>query len=199
MRTMIISILFSLCLFIFGGCSSTPNFPSCISIKPPAIHITGEKTVIERQITGDYNEVEKDAWAVSSVKTLPRETEQAKPAASADQELFMALKIREFHLEKISAYKKEGSLGETRTGLVQYIPVDEYEKNRDRREILLSVIKNENDARMTIFRRSTFLALKREATEEEIASFGNQFAKEQRALALKNEWIQDDNGRWGRK
>jgi len=68
-------IILILCasLVIHSGCSSTQNcmkgMPSCIEITPPDINLTGERTVIERQVIGDYRELEKDAWIVSSVQT----------------------------------------------------------------------------------------------------------------------------------
>ncbi len=181
---------------LLNGCSSGP---SCLTITPPRINLTGEKTVIERQIVGEYKELEKDAWVISSARTLARGTGKGTATIGADREMFTAMKIREFHLDKISQYKKEGALGENIKGLLSYRRTGAYEKNAVSKKILFEVIKNENDARMTIFQRSLYLLNDREPAEAEVAAFGVLFGDEQRQLAEKNEWIQEKNGRWRRK
>ena len=170
------------------------------TIVPPKISITGEKTVIERQIIGEYRELEPDAWVVSSVKTLPRETGEKQAVTGSDEELVTAIKIRQFHKDKVARYKSEGAMGEAFTGLVAYRPVEQYEKKKEEKDILMAVIKNENDARLVIFRRSLFLREKKEPTKDEVDNFGRTvFAAEQRELAGSGEWIQDAGERWIRK
>jgi hypothetical protein len=180
---------------IATGCSSTP---SCINIVPPDVNLTGEKTVIERQIVGDYMELEKDAWTISSVKTtVGRKNVSGK--MSGDPELFKYMKVREFHLDKIKEYKNEGVLGEGNTGYIQYMETKKYEASPAEKKILLTVIEEENRARREIFNRLVFLSKGTESEKVEIDFFGRVFAEEQRGLAEKDEWIQDNSGKWGRK
>ena len=68
-------------VFLITGCASSS---SCISIVPPPVNLTGEKTSVERQIVGDYEEIEKDAWAISSVKTSVSDTRQEGSYAVSD-------------------------------------------------------------------------------------------------------------------
>ena len=68
MRFLVITILL-IPLYSLTGCSSGP---SCITVTPPKVNMTTEKTAIERQIIGEYRELEKDAWAISSARTLAR-------------------------------------------------------------------------------------------------------------------------------
>jgi len=180
---------------ITAGCSSTP---SCINIVPPDVNLTGEKTVIERQIVGDYMELEKDAWTVSSVKTtVGRKNVSGK--ISGDPELFKYMKVREFHSDKIKEYKSEGTLGEGNTGYIQYMETKKYESSPAEKKILLTVIDEENRARREIFNRLIFLSKGTESEKVEVDFFGKIFAEEQRGLALKDEWIQENSGKWGRK
>ena len=79
------------------------------SIVPPAINLTGGKTIVERQIIGDYRELEKDAWVLSSVQTNVQKS-GSEGRGSADPELFQAMQVREFHKEKIRKYKDDPSL-----------------------------------------------------------------------------------------
>jgi hypothetical protein len=177
------------------SCSSSP---SCCSIIPPNVNITGEKTVIERQIIGDYMEIEKDAWAISSVRTTASQgTVSGKMAG--DPELFKYTKIREFHQDKIREYKNESALGENNKGFIQYIETKKYEMSPAEKKILLTLIDEENIARREIFTRFIYLSKESTPQENEIVFFGILFAEEQRGLALKGEWIQQNSGTWERK
>jgi hypothetical protein len=177
------------------GCSSGP---SCISIVPPDVNLTGEKTVIESQIVGEYKELEKDAWTISSVKTTAGK-KNISGRMSGDPELFKYMKVREFHSDKIREYKSEGALGEGNTGFIQYMDNKKYESSPAEKRILLTVIEEENRARREIFTRSLLISKGSEPLKSEIDDFGRNFSEEQRGLAFKDEWIQEKSGTWVRK
>ena len=149
-----IPIILLVPLYFITGCTSGP---SCISITPPRVNITTEKTVIERQIIGEYKELEKDAWTISSARTLARGDVTGTTLMGSDKELFIAMKVREFHLDRIRKYKNEGVLGEAMTGMIVYRPLKKYESNGIEKGILLKITTNENRARTTLFTRSLFL------------------------------------------
>ncbi|MCL1864762.1 MAG: YdbL family protein [Spirochaetes bacterium] len=177
------------------SCSASP---SCCSISPPNVNITGEKTVIERQIIGDYMEIEKDAWTLSSVRTTVGQRNISGKMAG-DPELFKYMKIREFHYDKIKEYKNEGAIGENNSGLIQYMETKKYEISPAEKKILSTVIDEENTARNEIFARSIYLSKGSIPDKNEISQFGRAFAEEQRGLASKGEWIQQNSGKWERK
>ncbi len=195
-----ILIIITLLLTTLGliQCKSTST-PSCCVIAAPKVNLTGNRTVVERQIVGDYKELEKDSWIISSVRTTVQKTKGSGTLTAADRELFLAMKVREFHLERINGYKKEGAIGENNLGLVEYRKTAEFEKDGNAKKILETIIKNENEARKTIFKRTLYKMKKKEPGREEIEAFGRLFAGEQRALARKNEWVQEESGRWARK
>jgi len=184
-----------------AGCSSMDNCtasPSCCSIIPPNVNITGEKTVIERQIIGDYMEIEKDAWSLSSVRTTVAQG-NISGKITGDSELFKYTKVREFHRDKIREYKSEGAIGENNKGFIQYMETKKYDLSPAEKKILLAVIEEENIARREIFARFIYLSKESTPDKNEIDAFGRVFAEEQRGLALKGEWIQQNSGTWERK
>ncbi|MBN2041479.1 MAG: DUF1318 domain-containing protein [Spirochaetes bacterium] len=195
MRLFIILLLLS---FLTACATGDNSIPSCCLIAQPSVTLTGEKTSIERHIVGEYSELEKDAWIISSVDTGMQRGERAS-VESGDEELLAAIKIREFHKEKIRNYKDEGVIGELNNGLVAYRQLFKYENNSNFKKILLTVIEEENKARRTIFIRSLMRNKKDSPSEEEMRAFGKIFAEEQQALAEKNDWIQDRSGQWIRK
>ncbi len=181
--------LFIIMSFIHTACS----------IAPPKIHLTGERTVVENQIVGEYRELEKDAWVISSPKTNVQKNDSSGGSIASDQKLYEAMKLREYHEKKIRTFKDEGALGEGFRGRLHYRPARKYEKDKDMKRNLMEVIENENNARETVFARSLETKDGKEVTKQAIDDFGQRFAQEQRSLAKKNDWIQDETGRWSRK
>ncbi len=175
------------------GCSS-----GCITVTPPDINMTGKQTVIERQIVGDYKEIEKDAWVISSANSS-KDNSRGKMTKIGGNKTFLAMKIRELHSEKIRKYKDEAVVGEKYDGYISYIKIKKYEKNSNLKDILNQVVLQENKARKTIFVGTLKSILQKEPTKEQIAQMGREFAVEEKALAKSGDSIQSKNGRWEKK
>lgn len=181
-------------LALLARCSSTSEIPSCCWIAPPEINLTGQKTVIERQIVGDYRELEKDAWVVSSVKT-----NMAGRGTSRDEEIFGAFRVREELGAMVRKYKDEGAVGENQLGLLGYIGTPDYDRDANRKKALMAVVERENGARTVIFKKALIRAGIAVPSDAQVASLGRRFAEEQRAFSKVNDWIQENSGKWVRK
>ncbi|MCU0821699.1 MAG: YdbL family protein [Spirochaetes bacterium] len=201
MRFPLKNLFFSIfVLSMFSGCKSGESSrPACCLFIPPPITMTGEKTAIEKQIIGDYRELEKDAWIVSSVNTNVNRGDEKSGAAGGDMILLKAMKVREFHETRIRQYKDEGAIGEAGNGLIAYRGAPRYDSDKELKQILSTIMEEENKARLTIFERSLAKSGSAKPSEEDVTAFGKIFAEEQRALAKKNDWIQENSGNWVRK
>ncbi len=190
-------LIYLIAVLLLSGCVSGGGL-SCIDIVPPKIELTGEKTALERQIIGEYKELEEDAWLISSVKTNVSREKNNRQQSVGDPVLFEALKIKEYHEEKLRVYKNEGVIGESKKGYIEYITFvnTKYEKDKSEKSILIAIIDEENKARYIIFKRSLTLSGIENPTEEQISIFGQDFAIEQQAAALKNDYIQNRNDIW---
>ncbi|HSV96736.1 MAG TPA: DUF1318 domain-containing protein [Spirochaetota bacterium] len=182
-----------------SGKSCLADMPSCLEISPPDIHLTGEKTVIERQIVGDYRELERDAWIISSVKTDVARSRGPAVVMGGDAALLGAVKIREFNEEKIRTYKDDGAVGEANSGMAVYMPQKKYDSDAALKAALVRVLEDENAARRVIFERSVARTGPGGPATGDVAAFGAAFAEEQAALAKRNDWVQDRTGKWVRK
>jgi uncharacterized protein YdbL (DUF1318 family) len=194
MHRAIIVMIFGGLAAILAGCASMSEVPSCCWIAPPDIHLTGQKTIVERQVVGDYRELEKDAWVVSSAKTNVSARDGLR-----DEEMLSAFSVREDNRVVIRKYKDEGAMGEANTGYLSYIGTPVYDREANLKKSLMTVLSKENDARKTIFRRTLVKAGIASPSEEQVSSFGKRFAEEQRAFAREKDWIQENNGKWVRK
>lgn len=185
---------------LLSGCGTASQYiPSCCVISIPTPQLTGAKTSIERQIVGEYRELEDDAWAVSSVKTNVQKGEGTSRAPENDTALFKGMKIRQSHIKIIRKYKDEGALGEKNNGFVEYRKNQKYERNSKRKKRLFQLIKEENRVRRIIFERSLIRTGVKKPLSDDIDAFGRIFAEEQAALAKKNDWVQNKSGVWVRK
>ncbi|MGQ9842244.1 MAG: DUF1318 domain-containing protein [Spirochaetota bacterium] len=167
--------------------------PSCIEIHPPTIHITGEKTALERQLIGEYREIEKDAWVTSTVM-VPSKGER-RAMVSTDEAMLLAIKIRELNEDKIRAYKDMGIIGEMNNGYVGIVDPRKLQSMKEGAAIR-SLVNGENNARQMIFIKSSD---SKNAKDSNAIQFGYDFAKEQHAKAKKGDWIQKEDGSWVRK
>ncbi len=171
---------------------------SC-KIVPPKLQLTGEKSVVERQLVGKYREIEDNAWAVSTVMTNTQKSSGKQSDAVGDPELFSALKVRELNFERVKSYKREGALGEANNGILVYKENDKYDKDADSKKLLMILLNDENDARRIIFKRSLILSGNSSPTEYDIEEFGKKFAQELIVQAEEDYWLQDKKGNWYRK
>lgn len=167
--------------------------PSCIEIHPPAIHITGEKTALERQLIGEYREIEKDAWATSTVMVPSKGDRRAM--VSTDDTMLQAIKIRELNDDRIRTYKDMGIIGEMNNGYVGIVDTKKLQSLKEGAAVH-TLVNDENNARQIIFIKSSD---SKNAKDPKAIQFGYDFAKEQHAKAKKGDWIQKEDGRWVRK
>ena len=174
---------------LLAAVTVTGTVASC-TIIPPKMQLTGERTQLEKQIIGDYRELERDSWAVSNIRTnVARES----GTVSSDPDTAGAERIRSMNGGRIARYKAEKSVGEGLDGMLKYRPVETYEKNRTLRDELERVIVTENNARRSIIRNS---AKRSGGSEKDEAA---RFAREQQSRAAADELIETSAGVWERK
>jgi uncharacterized protein YdbL (DUF1318 family) len=167
------------------------------AIVAPEVKLTGEKTIIENQIIGEYKEIEPDAWAVSTMKTYT--AKQKTSVVSADPVFMGAMKMRELNEDAVRRFKNDEAAGEASSGYMAYRAQQKYETDKDLKKIIMNVINDENKARKTIFERSIILSGKEKPSDAEIAALAKRFADDERSRAQKNDWIQGNDGQWQRK
>ena len=162
---------------------------SCVII-PPKIELTGEKTMIERQISGEYRELEDDAWVISSARTNVQKEKSENSVSFSDEEILSAQNIRSMNEERIRRYKDESAVGEGRDGNLKYRTVSVYDKDQRKKTELLAIIETENNARKKIILHYAFKS-KRSETEER-----NNFAADMREKAKRGDLVENSDGKW---
>ena len=162
------------------------------SIHPPDIKITDEKTALENQILGTYNEIEEDVWMVASVRS-------SEPGEKADlseekEEVLNAYQNREFNKDDIDEFKTDGAVGENNRGLLEIRSSDKLEEDEQYRKLVEQKVAEENRDRAVIMQR--IIEVNHNMSEGDLPKVREIFAQMNRDSARAGDWIQRADGKW---
>ena len=180
-------ILFSAILLglLLGGCA----------IRLPKITATGERTALENQIVGSYKVIEEEAWMVASLRsdlspdsiTL---TEQKRRVLEAFQR-------QRFNADDVTAFKRDGTNGESMDGLLEIIDNQKYTSDSTYRVLVDKIVTEENEDRQLIMRR--IIELHPEIDPDDRARVGYVYARLKQENSPAGTWVQEADGSWKKK
>jgi len=175
------------CIFLFMamGCA----------IRAPEVHVTGEKTALEREVIGTYHEMEEDTWMIASTRSTKGEGDVK--ISPEKKKVFEALREQKFNKDDIDEFKKKGYIGEDNQGLIQIRPSTGLESDSEMMNLVQVIVQEENRDRQIIMERVIELnqSLKKSSRQE---IFGI-FARMNQENSPKSTWIQDTDGNWIKK
>jgi uncharacterized protein YdbL (DUF1318 family) len=160
------------------------------------VEVVDEKTLLERQILGSYDELSKEMVMLASVRGVDEEG-RIKPLAYVPPEKEKALRAaqsREFNRDDIDSFKADGCVGENREGLLSVTPCGKMEKEKKHAEFVRSILKEENEDRLVILSR--VVATSENMTPRDLPKLQKVFAQMNRDAARTGEKIQTEDGRW---
>ncbi len=165
------------------------------SVKAPEVNITGEKTALEKQVIGTYQEIEQDSWTIASVRSTapgqkPKMSEEKKKVLSAVQN-------RRFNKDDIDEFKRDGVIGENNSGFLEIRDVQRLNDNPEYRKRVEKIVAEENNDRQVILERA--LQVNTQLAEAGEEAVGMVFAKMYQDESAPNTWIQLEDGSWIRK
>jgi len=164
-------------------------------VKAPEVKITGEKTALENQVIGTYQEIEQDSWTIASV----RSTSPGKKQAISEEKkaVLDAVQSRRFNRDDINELKRDGIIGENNQGFLEIRDNEKLNADPELARRVEKLISDENDDRRTILNRSMQI-------NEQIAEAGENavsriYAKIYQDESESGTWIQLDAGDWAKK
>ncbi len=181
MRMMSIFTMF----LIFTGCA----------IRAPEVKVTGEKTALEQEVLGTYQEMEEDTWMIASSRAA--NAESSVNISSEKRKVLEALQEQKFNKDDIDEFKKKGYVGENSDGFLDIRTSNELEQSAETRALVKQIVDEENNARRIIMNRVIELndSLKK-AEEKEVL---NIFARMNQENSPGGTWIQGSDGTWAKK
>jgi len=167
----------------------------CVSAK---INVVDERTALENQILGSYEELDRDMQLLASVRAVDSAGETQPPPSYTQQrqQAIVARQTQQFNQDDIDELKKAGCIGEARDGTLAARPCDPA-ADKSVAERLERLIASENQARGVILRFA--VTVSPDLTEKDLPQVTKTYARMQREKAKTGEWIQQPDGKWVRK
>jgi uncharacterized protein YdbL (DUF1318 family) len=162
------------------------------------VQVVDEKTLLERQILGAYENLEKDLVMVASVRSVDTEG-RLSPLPDfppGQRKALEALRVREFYRDDVDALKREGVIGEGKEGYLTRLPTAP-KIDAKRTALLDNVLKQENDARRWLVER--IVETNETLSPADRPKVEKVFAQMNRDAAKDGEWVQADDGTWSKK
>jgi uncharacterized protein YdbL (DUF1318 family) len=158
------------------------------SIKTPEITLTGEKTALENQILGAY-----DQLTDNNLITTSKRTSADQNAKSQNQVVRRALQTQQYNKDEVDELKRDHVVGENNKGYLEILEHDIYHHDAAFRKIVDALVEEENANRGTIYQRVLALNHKSSTGEDNAATI---FAKMQFESSEPGTKIQQLNGLW---
>lgn len=166
---------------------------ACSNLVQVKIDVVDQRTALENQVLGSYNEIQNDTILLASVRSID-ETGQIKasPVMSENKKkAIKALQRSAFNKDDIDEYKDKLVLGEGNDGYIHLIKTGSAQEP-DR--FLQELIKEENEDRGIIVRR--IVAVEENLDGKDIGKVEKIMARLNRDNESLKRYIQKDNGDW---
>src|SRR3954470_5703370 len=108
---------FAIGMLLLGSQGCFHKLSSLVDVN---VQVVDEKTLLERQILGQYQGLEKDLILSASVRSIDTQG-RLNPLPDyppGQRRALEALRIREFYRDDVDALKKEGAIGEANNGFL---------------------------------------------------------------------------------
>lgn len=168
---------------------------SACSIHTPEMKFTGEKTALENQILGTYQQVEEDVWMVASVRAANPDSQIT--LSEEKRAVLTAIQNREFNKDDIGEFRRDGVVGENAKGYLEIRPHERLNSDPEYKKLVERIVAEENHDRAIIMQRIIDINPNLHAADR--AEVEKVFAKLNQDGVKSGEWIQLPDGEWVKK
>ncbi len=162
------------------------------SIQAPEVRVTGEKTALEREVVGTYEEMEEDTWMIASTRAVEGESNVA--VSPEKRAVLEALQDQKFNKDDIDEFKMKGFLGENNRGFLEIRLLEKLEQNPEEMKLVQEIVQEENENREIVMERVIELndTLKKTVRDDILGIF----ARINQENSSEGTWIQELDGNW---
>jgi len=132
---------------LFFACTS---FLLSCSVKLPELTFTGEKTALENQVLGTYQQIQSDAWLIASTRSFGSSSVEL---SAPKQEVLEAVQNRKFNKDDVDEFKRGKMVGENNKGFLTIQDSKEYKEKPDVKILVDQIVTEENRDRQIIYER----------------------------------------------
>jgi len=160
------------------------------------VTIVDQKTALENQILGSYEELGNDVLLLASVRSVDEEG-KLKPATEIPKGKLNALRAmqrQEFNRDDIQEFKKSQVAGEGNDGLLKFFETERTKTDAKFKEFATAIIAEENEDRLVILKR--IVATNENFADRDLPKVQKISASLNRDNAKPGEKIQQEDGSW---
>lgn len=165
------------------------------SVKAPEVKITGEKTALENQVIGTYEEIEQDSWTIASVRSTG--SGNKVKMSKEKKKVLKAVQNRKFNKDDMNEFKRDGIIGENNMGFAEIRSNDLFRDDPELKKRVEKVIAEENEDRTTIMERA--IQINEKIAQSNINAISAVFAKIYQDESEPSTWIQIEDNTWVKK
>ncbi|MBT5867305.1 MAG: DUF1318 domain-containing protein [Nitrospinaceae bacterium] len=160
------------------------------------VTIVDQKTALENQILGSYEELDSDVLLLASVRSVDEEG-KLKPATEIPKgklKALRALQRQEFNHDDIQAFKQSLCAGEGNDGLLKFFDNARTKTDANYKIFVTTLIAEENADRLTVLER--IVATNETFSDQDLPKVQKISASLNRDNAKPGEKFQNEKGEW---
>ena len=160
------------------------------------VTIIDQKTALENQVLGTYEEIGADMMLLASVRSIDETGKiiAVDPIPDQKKEAIRARQRMEFNKDDIENFKSLGSAGENIEGFLTFFEINQTKEDPKFDLFVKTIIGEENADRLTIMKR--IVMVNENFNEEDLPKVQKIFASLNRENVKKGEKIQLEDGTW---
>jgi uncharacterized protein YdbL (DUF1318 family) len=172
---------------------------ACGTLADVNVTVVDQKTALENQVLGSYEELGQDVMLLASVRSVDEsgKLKTVREVPPGKMKAIRAKQRQEFNHDDIVSFKKEGTAGEGKDGYLVFFETEKTKTDAEYKNFVTSIIAEENEDRKAIYER--IVATNPAFSEGDLAKVASISASLNRDNAQKGEKIQLDNGSWTTK
>jgi Protein of unknown function (DUF1318) len=183
-------------LKVWAGLAAILWLAACGKLVGVDVTVVDQKTALENQILGSYEELGNDMLLLASVRSVDEEGKLKTVAEipPGKKHAIRAMQRQEFNRDDIQSFKQEGAAGEGNAGLLVFFENQKTKQDPQLKSFIEAIIQEENEDRLAILNRT--IATNEAFSEGDLPKVQKIFASLNRDSAQPGEKIQQENGEW---
>ena len=160
------------------------------------IAVGDQKTALEYQILGSYEELGNEMVLLASVRSVDEDGKLQSVAeiAPSRKRAIRAMQRMEFNRDDILEFKKIGVAGESNDGFLKFFETEKSKADPKFKKFTMTLIVEENEDRRVVLER--IIDTNINFTKEDLPKVQKVYASLNRDNANPGEKIQTDDGQW---
>lgn len=161
------------------------------------VTVVDERTALENQVLGTYQELNQEVMLVASVRYIDPKgnLKQTAELPPGKKEVARALQRISFNKDDLNRFKALGLVGENIKGGVSLLAPEKVPA--EEKAFLLNLLKEENEDRLVVMNR--VVETNETLSLQDLPKVHKMFASLNRDKAVEGEWVQLENEKWIQK